>query len=153
MLFPHLELYIAADDEALLRRLRDGFECPAYPVVLGRSQDLCSYKSVKVVSLERSGLAYYEGTILPWSYRLRTTGGFMLRMAAFIDPEERRRVTWQDYLAFPERAFLEAGTPSPHRVSAQDGDTEWVDPTAPIVGDKSRAVVWHSFHASRDHAQ
>ncbi len=153
ILFPHLELYITADDEVLFERVRTGFECPAYPVVLGRSQDLCSYRSVEVVCLEQSNAVYYEGTILPWSYRLRTTGGYMLRMAAFIDPESRRRVVWQDYLALPERAFLEPGPPLPRRVSAQEGDSEWVDPTAPMVGGKSRAVVWHSFAVSRDHAQ
>ncbi len=148
MLFPHLELYVGSPDESLVEDLHDAFQTPVFPVVLGRSQDLCSYRSVEIVGLTTAARAYYEATILPWAYRLRTTAGFLARMPCFIDPESRRDVMWNDYLVLPSRAVLEPGPPTSARVSAGDGDQEWVDSNAPAVRGFSRAVVWHSFAPS-----
>jgi len=145
LLFPHLELYVAANSERLLERLRQAFSSPAYPVVLGRSQDLCSYRLIELVELERSTDAYFEDALLPWEYRMRTTAGFMVRMPRFIDPTDRRRVIWGDYLVLTGRALLEEGPPGPTRVAVQKGKLEWVDPTTPPVRGRRRAVVWHSF--------
>lgn len=145
LLFPHLELYVAAKSEELLQELNQAFCRPAYPVVLGRSQDLCSYKSVEIVELERSTDAYFEDALLPWEYRLRTTAGFMVRMPKFIDPSDRRQVVWGDYLVLRGRALLEEGEPGPTRVSLSNGEAEWVDPTTTPVDRRRRAVVWHSF--------
>jgi len=145
LLFPHLELYVGANSEKLLDELRQAFSSPVYPVVLGRSQDLCSYRLIELVELERSTEAYFEHALLPWEYRMRTTAGFMVRMPRFIDPANRRRVVWGDYLVLTGRALLEEGPPGPTRVSAQNGKLEWVDPTTPPVRGRRRAVVWHTF--------
>jgi CRISPR-associated protein Cas5t len=146
LLFPHLELYIAASDDLLLT-IEAAMRCPTYPVVLGRSQDLCSYRSVEIVTLQRSQRAYYEGTLLPWEYRLRTTSGIMLRMPRFVDPVDRSRVLWGQYLALDGVAHLGEGVPpGPGRVSAGPGsEQEWVDPTSTERAGGFRAVVWLTF--------
>jgi CRISPR-associated protein Cas5t len=145
LLFPHLELYITAGDD-LLTAIAQAMRCPAYPVVLGRSQDLCAYRSVKVVELHRSRHAYYEGALLPWEYRLRTTAGIMFRMPRFVDPDDRTNVQWGQYLALDGFAVLEEGPPRPDRVSALPGkEEEWVDPDSTERAGRWRAVVWQAF--------
>jgi len=152
LLFPHLELYITASDN-LLSAVEAAMRCPKYPVVLGRTQDLCSYRSVDVVALHRSQRAYYEGALLPWEYRLRTTAGIMMRMPRFVDPANRAKVLWGQYLALEGFAVLEEGVPAgPGRVSTLPGnEEEWVDPTSIDRAGRLRAVVWQTFAEQDGH--
>jgi CRISPR-associated protein Cas5t len=147
---PHLTLYLHTDDhlDPLLRAFRE----PRYPVVLGRSQDLASYRSVEVIQLEQASAGYFEGALLPASFRHRTTMGINVLMPQFIDPVDRRRVSWRTFLALEGRAVLPDPGVVVHRggIVQRDGDDEviWVDPASPPMGGRHRIVVWHGFTAN-----
>ncbi len=104
LIFPKLTLYL--DAPALLDQLASAFRQPRYAVVLGRSQDLMSYRQVEIVEVDEEEGAYFEATLLPWSYRPRTRAGIGVTMPRFIDPNDRRRVTWSPFLVLEERVRL-----------------------------------------------
>jgi CRISPR-associated protein Cas5t len=146
LLFPHLTLYLDADDA--IERLYHAFRAPRYAVVLGRSQDLMSYRSVEIIELEQSPRAYFEDMLLPWSYRPRLPTGVGVNMPRFIDPADRRRVLWSPFVVLQERLILaDPDGPSGARAVARDDPDErvWIDPTAPRYRDRHRAVVWLDF--------
>jgi|YNPNPStandDraft_1061719.scaffolds.fasta_scaffold10350_3 CRISPR-associated protein Cas5t len=132
---PRLTLYLNRLD------LAPAFQSPRYPVVLGRSQDLCAYppRSVRIVTLERRNDVYYEHTLLPISMGAMTRRGVVLMMPRWLDYRQRRHPTFAQYLMLNDR------------VLASDmqiiGVTEpvWCDPSAPQYRGHSRAVVWHRF--------
>lgn len=147
---PRLSLYLqtGSDLDPLLRAFRE----PCYPVVLGRSQDLASYRSVELVDLEQAPTGYFEGTLLPASFRNRTTAGVNVLMPEFIDPTDRRRVSWRTFLALEGRAFLaEPGTAETRAGVVQrgrDDEVVWVDPTNSDTRGRHRIVLWHRFISS-----
>ena len=95
--------------------------------------------------------AYFEGTLLPWSHRRRTTQGIPLLLPRFVDPADRQLVSWESYVLLERRIFLDApgaAVTSPpaqrlRRVSAEE--QAWVDPETALVRGAHRAVVWHAF--------
>lgn len=148
LLFPRLTLYI--DAPGLLERLTHAFREPRYVVVLGRSQDLMSYRRVDVVELEEGRQAYLEATLLPWSYRSRTQAGIGVTMPRFIDPADRHRVIWSPYIVLEGRVWLAAPgedlPPSPSIVARTSPDERvWVDPLSPDIRGLRRGIVWHDF--------
>lgn len=132
---PHLVLYLDRLD------LEDAFKRPRYTVVLGRSQDLCSYppSGVQVVTLTQQTAAYYEHTLLPVDMAARSRRGVVVLMPRFIDYAQQRSTTFAQYLVLTERITTEQlpifGEPEPI----------WCDPDAPIYNGCQRAVVWHRF--------
>lgn len=153
LLFPELTLYLHTAGD--LDRLAHAFREPRFTVVLGRSQDLMSYASVEVVDLVESDRAYFEATLLPWSYRPRTLAGVGVTMPRYVDPNDRRRVIWSPFVVLEDRVRLAEGVTSepPNRaVIARSSPDErvWVDPTAPRLRDLPRAVVWHDFLGEQD---
>lgn len=151
LLFPEITLYVSSErGEADLDRLAHAFREPRYTAVLGRSQDLLSYRSVEIVDLEESAAAYFQSTLLPWSYYLRTLAGIAVTMPRFIDPADRRRVLWSPFVVLEDRVRLtdEVGAepPGPTVLARASADERvWVDPTAPRFRGLPRAVVWHDF--------
>ena len=119
------------------------FRCPRYPALLGRSQDLVSYRKVERVALERSRAAYYQDTLLPHSLRERVSVGAVMVLPRYIDPVSRRarmdgyilltgRTRWID------RGFG-PGEPLEHLV----------DPALPRHDGLSRGVWLHTFVEER----
>lgn len=132
---PRLTLYLdRLDLEAAFRR-------PRYVVVLGRSQDLCSYppRAVQVVMLEHHNAAYYEHTLLPLAMGAATRRGVAVMMPRYVDYEHRRQTTFAQYLMLNERVL-----PTQMQVFATSTPV-WCDPTAPRQNGYCRAVVWHRF--------
>jgi CRISPR-associated protein Cas5t len=150
---PRLTLYVTTDDDRLDRLLR-AFREPRYAVTLGRSQDLMAYRRVDVVELQEQTDAYLEATLLPWSFRPRTTGGVGVTMPRFIDPADRRNVVWSPFVVLEGRARVsqEVGAPPGARriMRVSQDERWWVDPDSPLDGDAHRAVIWHSFRAEDD---
>jgi len=146
MLFPSLILYISSSED-FLSELYDFFRSPRYPVLLGRSQDLASYKSVKVIELQEKPVAYFEGTLLPGEYSMRTGVGISILMPKFIDPEDRRKVMWEKYIVLEKRVFLLDKKEERVNIMLRLNEEEkvWVDPETPEIKSMNRAVVWHSF--------
>lgn len=145
LLFPRLTLYLDAPGH--LDDFARAFREPRFPVVLGRSQDLAAYRSVELVELEDAPAGYLEGTLLPWSWRLRTPAGVLATMPRFIDPLDRRRVDWAPYLVLERRVQVRAttGSPLPSVVAREPGETLLVDPASPEAGGLRRIVIWHRF--------
>jgi CRISPR-associated protein Cas5t len=144
MLWPCLSLYIDTPD---LEEWYARFRTPRYPVLLGRSQDLASYRSVEIVDLIEGEVAYYEGTLLTTDYRQRTTAGVMTNMPLYINPENRRQVDWNMYLLLENKIRLireGAGGPNVVYCPPEIGPL-WIDPGSPKWSDLQRAVAWHSF--------
>lgn len=87
---PRLTLYVTPVD------LVEYFRQPHYAVALGRSQDLMTYRSVKVISLQRVNEAYFEDTLLPLEMAVRLgQESIAVTMARFVD--QRRRPIWGTY--------------------------------------------------------
>src|SRR5581483_12100574 len=153
LLYPRLTLYLAATAHGTisLDQLEAAFREPRYCVALGRSQDLAAYWSVKQIELARASAAYFEGTLLPWAYRRRTTQGIPLLLPRYLDPSDRQFVSWASYLVLERRIFLappgqEAALAPASRLRRLDPDEQvWTDPDTPLVRGVHRAVVWHGF--------
>ncbi len=132
---PRMTLYLNRLD------LDAAFRSPRYPVVLGRSQDLCTYlpRSIQIVTLERRTNVYYEHTLLPISMGAATRRGVAVMMPRLLDYEQRRSPSFAQYLTLTERVLSSdlqiIGDPQP----------VWCDPSAPQYRGHYRAVVWHRF--------
>jgi CRISPR-associated protein Cas5t len=116
-------------------------------VVIGRSQDLAAYRSVEIASLEKREAGYYEYTLLPWSYRPRTPTGASVLMPRYINPDDRREVSWARYVTLEHRIFhpRPAETIAPAMLIESADEALWVDPSSLSVRDRQRIIVWHSL--------
>lgn len=132
---PHLTLYV--DAPRILEELYQAFRSPKYMVVLGRSQDLASYRSVELIDTEEADAGYVEGTLLPYSERDRFRNAVTMMMPRFIRPDNRQQVLWSPYL------MLERW----ERVAARSASERFhVDPNSPTrMGELRRILWWHSF--------
>lgn len=149
LLFPRMVLYL--DAPGWLEQLERAFREPCYPVVLGRSQDLAAYRTVQVVDLEAAASGYLEGTLLPWTWRLRTPVGVMATMPRFIDPTDRRRVEWAPYVVLERRvAVREGATQGTSAMRPDPGEIFSIDPLSPEENGLRRIVVWHRFDGAHD---
>lgn len=149
MLNPKLLLYI--DTPTHLEQIYEGFCSPRYPVILGRSQDMAGYRNVELTSLETASSGYFENTLLPWTFRMRTSVGNPILMPRFIDPEDRQRVLWAPYIVLENRLFLSdkpiaEETVPPNIILRSESDRDvWIDPDTPEVSNCKRIIVWHTF--------
>jgi CRISPR-associated protein Cas5t len=146
---PHLTLYL--DAPGILDDLYEAFRSPKYMVVLGRSQDLASYRSVQVIESEEAESGYLEGTLLAHSERDRMRNVVTMMMPRYIDPNNRRQVLWSPYLLLVRHSFVvpqdvvqqEGGSAF---VPVRDGERFDIDPTSPVKrGGMYRILYWHSF--------
>lgn len=149
---PHLTLYLDAPD--MLDALYEAFRQPRYMVVLGRSQDLASYRSVELIETAEDERGYLDGTLIRWRERQRFRVGAGMVMPRYIDPDDRRRVIWSPYLIVEAAALVapvgqaESGSAW---VAAEPGERFSVDPESPErAGDFRRILHWHSFLADED---
>jgi CRISPR-associated protein Cas5t len=149
MLNPKLILYL--DAPGYLEQLYNCFRSPRYPVILGRSQDIAGYRKVEVVSLESASSGYFENTLLPWTFRLRTKVGTPTIMPRFIHPDDRQRVSWEPYIILENRLFLldkvfaEGDMKVNYILRNKDDGETWIDPDSPEAENCKRIVLWHTF--------
>lgn len=130
------------------------FRSPHFPVVLGRSQDLMTYRKVEIVELVAAQTAYFEHTLLPltMSPRLREPT-ITVTMPRYIDP--RRRVQWGQYsllqrrALWPQEAVRDDFDEADEGLSFEGDEIAlWIDPTTPPDPKRpeaKRAVWLHSF--------
>jgi len=78
LFFPRLTLYIAPVEYL------EVFKAPRYPVVLGRSQDLMTYESVEIVTLQNAREAYFEHTLIDANRAFYFDRSIAVTMARFI---------------------------------------------------------------------
>lgn len=133
---PRLELYLNRPEWAA------AFRSPVYPVVLGRSQDLCTYTNVEVIDLAEQESVYLEHTLLPYEMATQMSMGTVILMPRFLDYEQKRFPTFARYLVLQRRVptngkdFLHFG---------DDTQRFWSDPIAPQFNGIPRGLVFHSF--------
>ncbi|MBE0448849.1 MAG: CRISPR-associated protein Cas5 [Actinobacteria bacterium] len=132
---PRLVLYLNRPEWA------EAFRSPRYPVILGRSQDLFTYTEVDVVNLYQSDHAYFEHTLAPYSFALKTARGVVVLMPRFLDYENRRFPAFSQFVVLHRRVHS-------HEFLRYEGEPSlpfWVDPvSAEINGDKL-GLIFHSW--------
>lgn len=139
----NLVLYIDRPD------LEDAFSCPRFPVVLGRSQDLACYTDVTTVELEKRQTAYFESTILPFSYRNRTARGITMLMPKYVAPPPFRQPSFDKYIVLQHQRLTvgDAESDLSDKIMNIEGDglDFWVDPYSPRWKGAQRGLIFHSF--------
>jgi len=124
---PRLVLYVNRPE------WEQAFRSPYYAVALGRSQDLFTYTSVRVVDLERRNRAYFEHTLAPYDMALRAMRGIVTTMPRFLDYSKNRRPTFAPYTILKDRVELE------------NEDGFWVDPDSEEVNGCHLGLAFLSF--------
>ena len=142
---PRLVLYVNRCDWA------DAFKAPVFCVVLGRSQDLACVIKVEEIELEERNGAYFEHTLLPFSYRPYVAVGTTVLMPRMIGPPPERQAQFDRFITLHrERLFggvfaNPGGVPPVRRMLGSPQEHSWwVDPDSPTDRDVQRAVVFHS---------
>lgn len=111
--------------------LADAFRRPAYPVIIGRSQDLAEVVAVEEIELARSDRVRLEHTLLPQSARRCVRLGTTVLLSRYIEPPPDRHVSFAQYISLHEPVFL-GGDPAPARafvrVQGFELDDLWADP-------------------------
>lgn len=133
---PRLTLYLSDIS------LAPYFVSPHYPVVLGRSQDLMTYTSIEVITLQRAKQAYFTGTILNLD-DAREIGGrtYAVTMPRFLTVD--RQPTWAQYAVL--HGIQEYPTTDGFRF--RDDFDIWIDSSAshPHKDQLYRGVLWHTW--------
>lgn len=133
---PRLTLYLNKPE------WEQAFRSPRYPVVLGRSQDLCGYTDVRVVELVEREAVYFEHTLIPFDHPWRTAKGVVVTMPRWLDYERNRRPAFARYIVLRQRvasdddSVLHFGLPP---------DRYWADPDASRWHDRPLGLIFHTF--------
>ncbi len=133
---PRLTLYLNRPEWAA------AFLSPPYPVVLGRSQDLCTYTDVRVIELVEREAAYFEHTLIPFDHPSKTPQGVIVTMPRFVDYRNNRRPTFARYIVLRQRVasddpgWLHFGEPPA---------TYWVDPESPDFKGRQLGLIFQTF--------
>jgi len=133
--YPRLTLYVNRP------QWRDAFLHPRYAVVLGRSQDLFTYKSVEVLSLEETENAYFEATFAPYGLAKHTGAGRVVMMPRFLDYMRGREPVYDRYVILERRVH----TRDFLRFSGQPRLRYWTDPTGSVINGDPLGVILHTW--------
>jgi CRISPR-associated protein Cas5t len=142
MLFqPRLVLYINRPE------WESAFRSPHYPVVLGRSQDLFTYSSVRVVELTQAEGAYFEHTLAPYRMALQAARGYVMLMPRFLDYENGRAPRFARYVILKQRVYSKDLV---HFANMPSETTYWIDPDSPLEEGVHLGLLFHSFVGEYD---
>jgi len=123
------------------------FRSPRYAVVLGRSQDLFTYTSVRVVELARSERAYFEHTLASYRMLLQTGRGYVVLMPRFLDYASGRTPTFTRYVVLNRRVYT---TDFLYFANSLADKEFWVDPTSGEVNGAHLGLAFHTFVGEYD---
>lgn len=125
------------------------FTCPAFTVVLGRSQDLAYFTSIEVVNLEQSQEFSVEHTLLPSAWRSRTSRGSTTWMPRHIGQGPEREASFASYIELVDWVFQKEGEDGSRQL-LRYGKAELldVDGTVDTVSDLPLGLVWHQFQST-----
>jgi CRISPR-associated protein Cas5t len=142
---PKLVLYVNRCDWA------SAFLAPVFCVILGRSQDLACVTEVEEIELDQRNGAYFEHTLLPFSYRPQVALGTTVLMPRMIGPPPERRTHFDRFITLHrERLFgghyanPDGVAPAKRMIRETQDRVWWVDPASPVDREVHRAVVLHS---------
>ncbi len=134
LFFPRLILYLNRPEWI------DAFRAPQYPVVLGRSQDLCSYTEIAVIELEQQPAAYFEHTLLPYDMAARVQRGVVVLMPRLLDYARQRQPRFTRYTIVQHPVY----TPDVLQFD-EEQPVYVVDPTAPHQRGLPLGLWFHVF--------
>jgi CRISPR-associated protein Cas5t len=116
------------------------FRSPRYAVVLGRSQDLCSYTQIEALDLPEASEAYFEHTLLPYLMATQMRVGVVVSMPRYLDTGRNRAPTFDRYLVLQQRVWsremLQFGGVAQRYV---------IDPQSPVYSGAQRGLIFHRF--------
>ena len=112
----------------------EAFRTPAFPVTLGRSQDLAEVVDVTPVTLERPERARLEHTLLPRAVRPCVRFGATVLLSRHVSEPPERQATFAQYIVLHEPVFFGDGGGSTRsfgfdRVEGIELDDLYCDPT------------------------
>ncbi len=130
--------------------IADAFKAPVFPVILGRSQDLACIASVAEVDLEAADGAYYDDTLLPFSWRSKTHFGITVLMSRFIGPPPDREPSFAQYITLSRERIYGgnaevASSDRRYMVRKLDAEEWLVDPESALDKGVHCGVVLHRF--------
>lgn len=127
---PRLVLYIDKPE------WKSAFHEPRYPVVLGRSQDLATYTSIKVVDLEAREDVYFEHTLLPYKFAASFPVGLIIQMPGWVN-KKSREPQWEQYIVLQRRVYA----------SEIQGEQQryWADPEETDGKGAMLGLIFHQF--------
>jgi len=135
---PKLILYLNRPD------WEEAFVSPKYTVVLGRSQDLFTYTTVKVLTLFKADRAYFEHTLVPYKMVLQIAQGYAVLMPRYLDYKKGRSPTFNRYLILKRRVHSEEFL----RFDKSDAGSEtqyWIDKETPEINGAYLGLFFHRF--------
>ncbi|MBC7105385.1 MAG: CRISPR-associated protein Cas5 [Firmicutes bacterium] len=132
---PRLVLYLNRPEWAA------AFRSPRYPVALGRSQDLFTYRSVEVVRLQLADHAYLEHTLAPYDLVRYTAQGIVVLMPRFLDYANNRYPSFGRYVVLHRRVH----TGEFLRYQGEPAPAFWVDPTSPEIRGDRLGLIFHRW--------
>ena len=142
---PRLLLYLNRTDWI------SAFQSPVFCVILGRSQDLASVTKVDEIELEQRDGAYFEHTLLPFSYRPYVALGATVLMPRWISPPPKRHPRFDRFIALRhERMYVgtfenpDGVVPSRRMFGNSSFQSWWVDPESQPDRGVHRGVVFHA---------
>lgn len=138
---PRLMLYLNRTD------WEEAFKSPRYAVVLGRSQDLFTYSSVEVTTLDQAPYAYFEHTLLPYNANRYTNRGFAILLPRYLDYKSKRRPTFSRYFVVRERLDSRDDFLWFREKKEQE---YWIDPKSPNHKGAHRGLSFLSFVGEDD---
>jgi len=142
MLFkPQITLYINKPEWIL------AFKSPRYPVILGRSQDLFTYKDVSIIDLRRVPQAYFEHTLAPYKMMLKMGRGYVALMPRYLDYANGRQPKFARYVILKERIDYAKLI---HYEDQPEENEFWVDPTSPEKDSSHLGLWFHTFVGEYD---
>jgi CRISPR-associated protein Cas5t len=108
------------------------FRAPAFPVVLGRSQDLAEVVSAEEVDLAAPSRVRLEHTLLPRSVRPCVRFGATVLLSRYISEPPQREATFAQYIALREPVFLGEGA-NENRAFMRTPDVDLTDLRADLA--------------------
>lgn len=129
-------------------QLAAAFRAPVFCVVLGRSQDLAMITKVEEIELTEHGGAYFENTLLPFSWRAGVGFGATVQMPRYIEPPPERRAYFSQYIQMEERIFAgdfdRTGVPDVRILMNHAPEQRyWVDADTPLYQGVHRGIHFH----------
>ncbi len=132
---PRLTLYLNRPEWV------DAFRSPRYSVVLGRSQDLCTYTSIQVIELQQAEHAYFEHTLLPYEMAVQVGEGITELLPRYLDYERKRTPTFARYLLLENRVQSN----KIWSLETKDQSLFWIDPASAQDKGSHLGLMFHTF--------
>lgn len=132
---PRLVLYLNRPEWA------EAFRNPRYALVLGRSQDLCTYTRVEVIQAELRRDAYFEHTYAPQALTKRAIRGVSVLMPRWLDYRDHRFPTFDSYVILHRKVH----TQELLLLGGEEPPEYWVDPTTQEVNGTHLGLFFHTW--------